>query len=423
MKSQKIFIKNRKNQNVSVLLEITENQRGLAFVTHGLGGFKEQDHIQTFADAFKEEGFSVIRFDTTNTLGESDGKYEDATTTNYYEDLEDVIEWAKSQSWYEEPFWLVGHSLGGISIILFAEKYHHKVKALAPISTVVSGKLSMETKRYEGNDLLEQWKKTGWKEEESKSKPGFIKRLKWSHMEDRLKYNVLDGIDKLTMPVLLITGEDDDTTPPEHQQILFDNLPNGKQLHIIKNAPHTFREKEHLEEIRQILKKWINEISKPRIIIVDKNDKEIGFKVRGTLTQNDIYRVSALWITNSNGEILLARRHHTKSHHPRKWGPAVAGTVDEEENYEENIIKEAEEELGLKNINPQLGPKTETTGQYHHFTQWFTLTVDKDIDDFKIQEDEVEEIKWFPREELGKMLDEQPDEFLPTMKKYFNLFK
>ncbi len=161
---------------------------------------------------------------------------------------------------------------------------------------------------------------------------------------------------------------------------------------------------------------------KPKIIIVDKNDKIIGYKERGTLTKNDIYRVSALWITNSNGKILLAKRHHTKKHHPGKWGPAVAGTIDEGEDYEQNIIKEAEEELGLKNIIPRTGPKTETSGEFHHFTQWFTLKTDKNINDFKIQEDEVEEIKWFPADELKKQLNQHPEDFLPTMKKYFKLF-
>ncbi len=159
-----------------------------------------------------------------------------------------------------------------------------------------------------------------------------------------------------------------------------------------------------------------------KIIIVDENDKIIGHKNRGTLKKEDIYRVSALWITNSNGQILLARRHHTKSHHPRKWGPAVAGTVDEGETYEENIIKEAEEELGLKNIEPKIGPKTKTDNEYRHFTQWYVLNVDMDINQFKIQKEEVEEIRWFSPEELGTQLQENPDEFLPTMKKYFELF-
>ena len=153
-----------------------------------------------------------------------------------------------------------------------------------------------------------------------------------------------------------------------------------------------------------------------RIIIVDKDDKIIGYKQRGSLEKQDIYRVSALWLTNSKGNILLAKRHHTKSHHPNKWGPAVAGTVDEGETYKANIIKATEEEIGFTDIEPKLGPKTD------HFTQWHTLNIDRDINEFTIQEDEVEEVKWFPQEELKKQLQEHPEKFLPTMQKYFKLF-
>ena len=155
----KIHFKNRKGQRIVALVDRSQkNQQGLVFVTHGLGGYKEQDHIKTFADAFKEEGFTVVRFDATNAFGESDGKYENATTTNYFEDLEDVISWSSTQDWYTEPFWLAGHSLGGLSIILFAEKFPDKVKAIAPISTVVSGKLSLESPKYKKNEILKIWK-------------------------------------------------------------------------------------------------------------------------------------------------------------------------------------------------------------------------------------------------------------------------
>ena len=248
------FITNRKNQRIAVLLEKSKNQKGLAFVMHGLGGFKEQNHIKTFSDAFLESGFTVVRFDTTNTFGESDVNYEDATTTNYYEDLEDVINWASRQAWYEEPFYLASHSLGGICIALYAEKNPRKVKGLAPISTVVSGKLSAEAA---GKEKMDEWKRTGWRIKESESLPGVMKRLKWSHMPDRLKYDLMPDVNNLTMPILLIVGGNDDTTPPEQQQILFEALPGKKELHLIKDAPHTFRDEVQLQEIKKILLDWI----------------------------------------------------------------------------------------------------------------------------------------------------------------------
>ncbi len=252
----KQFIKNRKNQNISVVVEKAENQKGLAFIMHGLGGFKEQPYVETFTKAFKDNNYTVIRFDTTNSFGESEGDYADATITNYYKDLEDVIEWSKKQDFYQEPFVLCGHSLGGISTALYSQKYPEEVKALAPISTVVSGKLSIEA--YKKEDI-DNWRDTGWRTTIGYSS-GIKKTLKWSHMEDRLKYNLLDNIDKLTMPVLLIAGELDELTPPKHQQLLFDKLPGEKELQIIKNCPHTFREQDHLDEVYNILSNWIKKI-------------------------------------------------------------------------------------------------------------------------------------------------------------------
>lgn len=250
---QKEFIKNRKNQKIAVIVEETENQKGLAFVMHGLGGFKEQPHIEAMVSVFLENNYTVIRFDTTNTLGESDGEFEKATVGNYHEDLEDVITWAETQSWYQEPFCLAGHSLGGMCVAFFAENYPNKVKGVAPISTAVSGKLSLQVKSEERRE----WEKTGWLIEESRSKPSIIKKLPWSHMIDRQKYDLLEKVNKLTMPVLLIVGEKDDTTPSEHQKILYNALTGSKELHIIKDAPHTFREQKHLEEIKQIFNQWI----------------------------------------------------------------------------------------------------------------------------------------------------------------------
>lgn len=255
---EKIFIKNRKGQKLAVLIEKSENQKGLAFVMHGLGGFKESAHLEVMVNAFKDGGYTVVRFDTTNTYGESEGDPQDATVTNYYEDLEDVIKWASGQDWYMEPFILVGHSLGGICITLFAQKYPEKVKALAPISTVVSGKLSIETEYHK--EIEEEWKRKGVREWESSTKPGVIKRLKWSHIEDRMQYDLLDNVDKLTMPVLLAVGEFDDFTPLEHQQILFNALVGEKELHVIKGAMHTFIEQEHLDELRRIFDNWIKKL-------------------------------------------------------------------------------------------------------------------------------------------------------------------
>jgi isopentenyl-diphosphate delta-isomerase len=158
------------------------------------------------------------------------------------------------------------------------------------------------------------------------------------------------------------------------------------------------------------------------IIIVNEKDEEIGLKERDTVKQEDIYRVSALWIKNSKGESLIARRGLTKKNNPGKWGPAVAGTVEKGETYEENIKKEAKEELGLENVKFVKGPKTRAYGKHNHFTQWFILKTEKPIEEFKIQKEEIEEIKWISKKELFNQIDSHPEFFLKTMKERAELF-
>lgn len=256
--TEKLFIKNRNAQNISVLVDIPENPKGLAFVMHGLGGFKEQPHVVAAAQVFIDSGYTVVRFDTTNSIGESDGQYEDATVTNYLADLQDVIDWSATQAWYCQPFVLSGSSLGGMCILLYAQKNPEKVKGLVPLAPVVSGKLSLEAPLY--RNLLKEWKETGWAVRPSSSKPGKIKRLKWSHIEDRLLYDVIPECSQLRMPVCVIVGSKDDSTPPEHQQIFFEVLPGPKELHIIDGAPHTFIESYDLAKLKECVRNWLHTI-------------------------------------------------------------------------------------------------------------------------------------------------------------------
>jgi pimeloyl-ACP methyl ester carboxylesterase len=202
--------------------------------------------------------YSVVKFDSTHTFGESDGRYEDVTATNYITDLEDVIGWAEKQEWFQAPFVLVGHSLGGLSSACYAEKYPQRVKALAPISTVVSGSLYLTSYSDEERGA---WQETGFYQKPSKSRPGLMKRVKWQFAEDVLKYDLLPDSRQLNMPVLMVVGSQDKTTFPEHQQILFDRIPSPKkELYIIKESPHTFSEPEHLAELRSIFHDWIKRI-------------------------------------------------------------------------------------------------------------------------------------------------------------------
>lgn len=257
MKKEKYTIKNRNNENIAVEVWFPKKPEGLTFVMHGLGGSKTQKHIIVAAETFFEKNFITVLFDTTNSFGESEGSYEKATMTNYYSDLEDVVSWSSTQQWYKEPFAMTGHSLGGWGVIHFAEKHPSKVSLLVPLAPVVSGELSFEA-HEEFDNKFEEWQKTGWREDQSKSFPGVLKRLPWEHMEDRLQYDLIPRASEIIMPILLVASEKDTSCPPKHIKLFFDEIQSkDKSMNVIKNAPHTWRSESDLEKLHLVIKEWL----------------------------------------------------------------------------------------------------------------------------------------------------------------------
>lgn len=259
MKSKKFRIRNRDGVEIVGVLDLVEGAKGVAFIAHGLSGDKYQPQMKTFADACVESGYMAVRWDAANTIGESGGDLKYASVTSYYADLEDVIAWAKSQSWYTEPFVLIGHSLGGISVGLYAENHPKEVRGLAPLSTVVSGELSKQTKVMRGINL-DKWKRDTYFEEKRLTAPG-TKKVYYSELEDRLKYDLLPRADKLTMPLLFIVGSKDNGTPFEHQKLLMDAAASeSKEIHVIEGSEHSYIAPAHLAEVKTIIVKWLQKI-------------------------------------------------------------------------------------------------------------------------------------------------------------------
>jgi len=149
-----------------------------------------------------------------------------------------------------------------------------------------------------------------------------------------------------------------------------------------------------------------------KIIVVDEGDNVIGFKERGKLEGEDIYRVACLWLGNGD-KVLLARRSLDKKKDPGLWGPAVAGTVEKGESYFSNIVKESREELGLKKVRPVKGIKTRVRSPHNHFTQWFVLDVSKEKD-FNFNE-EVAEVRWFLVSKLRGEIKKNPEKFVYSL--------
>ncbi len=259
---EQFSIKNRYSISIVGDIMIPQNPIGTSMVLHGLGGFRQSNSIELLAKTLFENNYIVVNFDATNSKGESGGKYEDATLQKHYEDLVDVISWVKSRDWYITKLILTGHSMGAYAIAQYAEDFPEDIQGIFPFAPVISGELSFEAQERFEPEKLKSWKETGWFTRTSVSKPGVILNLPWSHMDERLNHNLLLKAEKITFPILIVVGENDWSCPPDQQQIFIDALPKDtdKELHIIKDAPHTFRSSKHLEELRTIFDTWLKKI-------------------------------------------------------------------------------------------------------------------------------------------------------------------
>ncbi len=161
---------------------------------------------------------------------------------------------------------------------------------------------------------------------------------------------------------------------------------------------------------------------KKKVVIVDDNDVPVGTKYRDEVDYlKETYRCTGIWLVNSQGEILIAQRKFTKSKDPGKWGPAAAGTVEEGETYESNAYKELEEEIGVTGIKLELGPKQHSVSPRKYFGQWFLCEIDRSIEQFVIQEDEVEQIKWINKDDLLLDMKNYPDKYVTSLHSIINL--
>lgn len=152
-----------------------------------------------------------------------------------------------------------------------------------------------------------------------------------------------------------------------------------------------------------------------RIPIVNEQDEIIGHKDIKDRNPKDITRITSLWLGNEKGEVLLAQRVFSKKTNPGKWGPAVSGSVEEGETYDSNVIKEAEEEIGLTGVKFTPWDKMRRTTSHAYFVQSYIAFIKSDYPLVK-QDSEVEALKWFTKDELFKLLDEKPEMFLSSVR-------
>ena len=124
-----------------------------------------------------------------------------------------------------------------------------------------------------------------------------------------------------------------------------------------------------------------------------------------------------IWIINSKNEILVQKRAACKKNHPNKWDMPSAGHVDAGETIIEGAIRETYEELGVQTKEDDYEFICEyIDDKSYEIAQVYLLNLDLNIDEFKLQQEEVAEVKWLTFDDFKKLF--YSDEFVKFNNEY-----
>ncbi|NOY68352.1 MAG: NUDIX domain-containing protein [Deltaproteobacteria bacterium] len=151
--------------------------------------------------------------------------------------------------------------------------------------------------------------------------------------------------------------------------------------------------------------------------IVDESGQVVGAAPRRNVHGNNnlLHRVIHLMVIDSAGRILLQKRSPQKRVAPGRWDTSVGGHVDCGETVEESLVRETEEELGIR-------PKDAVPCySYIHSNDFESELVFTHVclydGNFRHNEKEIESVRFWEVEEIraafgtGVLSDNFEDEF------------
>jgi len=140
--------------------------------------------------------------------------------------------------------------------------------------------------------------------------------------------------------------------------------------------------------------------------LYDKNREKLGrTHERGKPLEEGTYHIAVnVWIVNSKGEVLLAKRHPQKKIYGGMWECSASGSIYAGEDSHDGAIRETYEEIGLELERSEL-ILIESIRRKDDFRDSFIVRKDIDIKEVKIQPEEVIDIKWARKEEYEKMVE------------------
>ncbi len=156
------------------------------------------------------------------------------------------------------------------------------------------------------------------------------------------------------------------------------------------------------------------------LVVVDENDNFIRHSPRKQVHQStEWHRGVHSFLFNDKGEILLLLRSAKKDKYPLHWECAISEHVDPGEKYLQAIRRGIKEELGVE--PPELERVAKFKWAYgphdHTIAELYKGTVNEE---FTLDEEEVQEVRYRPVEEVKADIDD--GKYTPWFREIFKMY-
>ncbi len=245
MKQEKVEFKNSKGQKLVGILHIPDGEGHFpaAIYVHGYRSDKNSRKTIDLSKTIPEQGLVFFRFDLSGR-GESDGKFEDTTVTQYIDDLRCAIDFISGLDVVDaNKVGVIGNSLGGLVSLQEVSK-DNRIKCLVLLSPVSKAPWKKVDEFTDEN--VTKWKRQGYIYTHSK-RFGDMK-INYGFYEDAQQYNDYSVYKNIKIPVLIMHGTEDEAVSFESAKKLNEYVDDVEFI-TLRGANHNYSEKIHHNKV------------------------------------------------------------------------------------------------------------------------------------------------------------------------------
>lgn len=237
---------------IHVHSRFTANEpRPTVVLSHGftVDGTESHRIFLRMAGRYNALGINTINFDYYGA-GYSDGDYSEFSLTNAIEDLNTLLDWAKSQPSIDPRSLIIhGQSLGSaVATVVGSDR----TDLIGCVMWNLSADLFRRYSAMLGDDIFA--KGETWIRDK-----GFL--IKRSFMEDIQKYDVLSYFDRWRHPTLFVSSGADTTGEPHLAEVACEKIGTHGTRVVIGGANHSFKCQPELErQAAEVTTDWVRRL-------------------------------------------------------------------------------------------------------------------------------------------------------------------